>query len=169
MPNHISEDNTGAIFLMKNNGIGSRTKHVDIRMRFLNDMVEKGELEVDHCPGKFITPDAITKNTPEVEVVQKVNADTMYNGHILPPDYNRSNREDVNILLEVRDEHSLICPTDRGSDPTVDNGNGLDRGAESSNRDGNGPLHDDQWTLVQNTRRAWRKGNGVIKDGLVYS
>jgi hypothetical protein len=26
MPSHISEDNTGAIFLMKNNGIGSRTK-----------------------------------------------------------------------------------------------------------------------------------------------
>jgi hypothetical protein len=51
----------GANFLMKNNGIGSRTKHIDIRMRFLNDMVENGELEMDHCPGKFITPDAITK------------------------------------------------------------------------------------------------------------
>jgi hypothetical protein len=47
------------------NGIGSRTKHVDIRMHFLNDIVENGELEVDHCPGKFISPDAITKNTQE--------------------------------------------------------------------------------------------------------
>jgi hypothetical protein len=65
MPSHISEDNAGAIFLMKNNGIGSRTKRVDIRMRFLNDMAENGELEVDHSPGKFITPDAITKKTPE--------------------------------------------------------------------------------------------------------
>jgi hypothetical protein len=83
--------NTGAIFLMRNNGIGSRTKHVDIRMRFLNDMVENGELEVDHCPGKFITPDAITKNTPEA--VHKQHVDTMYSGHILPPDYNRSNRQ----------------------------------------------------------------------------
>jgi hypothetical protein len=37
-----------------------------------------------------------------------------------------------------------VYPTDRGNDPTVDNdGNGLDRGTESSNRDGgNGPLHD---------------------------
>jgi hypothetical protein len=26
MPSHISEDNAGAIFLMKNNGIGSRAK-----------------------------------------------------------------------------------------------------------------------------------------------
>jgi hypothetical protein len=92
----------------------------------------------------------------------------MHNGHILPPDYNRSNREDANILLEVRGEHSLICPTDRGNDPTLDNdGNGLDRGTESSNRDGNGSLHGDQCTLIQNTRREWRKGNGVIKDELV--
>jgi hypothetical protein len=64
--------------LTKNNGIGSRTKHVDIRMRFLNDMVENGELELDHCPGNFITSDAITKNTQEA--VRKVHADTMYNG-----------------------------------------------------------------------------------------
>jgi hypothetical protein len=29
-----------------------------------------------------------------------------------------------------------------------------ERGTESSNRDWNGPLHDDQWTLVQNPRKA---------------
>jgi hypothetical protein len=40
-------------------------------MRFLNDMVENGELEADHCPENFITPDAITKNTPEA--VPKMN------------------------------------------------------------------------------------------------
>jgi hypothetical protein len=65
LPSHISEDNTGAIFLMTNNGVSSRTKHIDTRGHFLDDMVESGELDVDHCPGKFITPDAITKNTPE--------------------------------------------------------------------------------------------------------
>ena len=81
----------------------------------------------------------------------------MYNGHILPPDYNRSSREDVNIVLEVFDnEHSLMCPTDRGNDQAVekDETERVDR--ESSNRDGNGPLHDHQWTLVQNPRRAWK-------------
>jgi hypothetical protein len=155
MPSHISEDNTGAIFLMKKNGVSSRTKHIDIRGRFLHDMVESGELEVDHCPGKFTTPDTITKNTPEA--VHRVHTDTMYNGHILPPAYNRSSREDVNIVLEVLDnEHSLMCPTDRGNDQTVerDESERVDR--ESSNRDGNGPLHDHQWTLVQNPRRAWK-------------
>jgi hypothetical protein len=65
----------------------------------------------------------------------------MYNGHILPPDYNRSNREDVKIVLEVRDnEHSLMCPTDRGNDPMVESDEaervGRERGTESANRDG---------------------------------
>jgi hypothetical protein len=128
-------------------------------MRFLNDMAENGDLEMDHCPGKFITPDTFTKNTPEA--VHKVHADTMYNGHILPPDYNRSNREDVNVILDGRDdEHSLLCPTDRGNDPTV---LAVNR-TESSRR---GPLHDDQWTLVQNPRRVWKEGRQMIKDGLI--
>jgi hypothetical protein len=51
----------------------------------------------------------------------------------------------VCLYLEVRDnEHSLImCPTDRGNDPTVDS-NELER----VGRDGNGPLLGDQWTLL---------------------
>jgi hypothetical protein len=106
-------------------------------MRFLNDMVENGELEVDHCPGKFITPDAITKNTPEA--VRMVHADTMHNGHILPPDYNQSNREDANIVLEVRD--NFMRPADRGNDPTVDNDE-TERVDRERGRDGNGQLHD---------------------------
>jgi hypothetical protein len=56
-----------------------------------------------------------------------------------------------------------MCPTDRGNDPTVvesDETEGVDRerGTESSNRNGNGPWHDGQWTLVRNPRRAWKKG-----------
>jgi hypothetical protein len=124
---------------MKNNGIGSRTKHVDIRMRFLNNMVENGKFEVDHCSGNFITPDVITENTPEA--VRKVRADTMYNEDILPPDYNRSNKEDVNIVLEVCD--NFMCPTDRGNNPTVGNDETerVDR-ERGRGRDGNGQLHD---------------------------
>jgi hypothetical protein len=67
----------------------------------------------------------------------------------------------------VRDNaHSLMCPTDRGNNPTVESDEKerviRERGSESSNRKGNGPLHDDQWTLVQNTRRASNQGDGVI-------
>jgi hypothetical protein len=75
----------------------------------------------------------------------------------------------VKIVLEVRDnEHSLMCPTDCGNDSTVDNDEtervDRERGTENSNHDGSGPLNNDQWTLVQNPRRAWKEGNGVIKD-----
>jgi hypothetical protein len=42
-----------------------------------------------------------------------------------------------------------------------------DLGIKRTNRDGNGPLNDDQWTLVQNPHRASFKGDGMIKDGLV--
>jgi hypothetical protein len=68
----------------------------------------------------------------------------------------------VIIVLEVRDnEHGLPCPTHRGSDPTVESDEtesvDRERGAESSNRNENRPLHDNQWTLVQNPRRAWKK------------
>jgi hypothetical protein len=65
--------------------------------------------------------------------------------------------KDVSIVLEVLDnEHNLMCPTDRGNDTTVerDETERVDR--ECSNRDGNGPLHDHQLTLVQNPRRAWK-------------
>jgi hypothetical protein len=67
-----------------------------------------------------------------------------------------------------------MCPTDRGNDPTVDNDEtervDRERGRDRTGPDRTGPLHDgngafhsDQWTLVQNPRRAWKKGNRVIK------
>ncbi len=57
-----------------------------------------------------------------------------------------------------------MCTTDRGNDPTVDNDEteSVDRESE---RERNGQLHGDQWTLVQNPRRAWKRGNRVMKDG----
>jgi hypothetical protein len=64
-----------------------------------------------------------------------------------------------------------MCPNDRENDPMVKSDEtgrvNRERGTESTNRDGNGPLHDDQWTLVQNPRRASKKGDGMIKDNLV--
>jgi hypothetical protein len=49
-----------------------------------------------------------------------------------------------------------MCPTDRGNDPTVvesDETERVDRerGTESSNRDGNGPLHDARWPVDAGT------------------
>ncbi len=44
----LKEDNTGAIFMAKNTAIGQRTKHVDIRYRFVNDMILSNNLLVEH-------------------------------------------------------------------------------------------------------------------------
>ena len=48
MPSIIREDNTGAIFMAKNTAIGQRTKHVDIRNRFVNNMILSKEVWVQH-------------------------------------------------------------------------------------------------------------------------
>jgi hypothetical protein len=48
LPSILKEDNTGAIFMAKNTAIGQRTKHVDIRYRFVNDMVLCNNLSVEH-------------------------------------------------------------------------------------------------------------------------
>jgi hypothetical protein len=75
----------------------------------------------------------------------------------------------VSIVLEVRDnEHSLMCPSDRGNDPTVDNDDETERvdrerGIESSNRDGNRPLHND----TQSVEEEKRSNQGWIEGGLV--
>jgi hypothetical protein len=46
LPSISKEDNTGAIFMAKNTAIGQRTKHVDIRYRFVNDMILNNDLAV---------------------------------------------------------------------------------------------------------------------------
>ena len=47
-PSILREDNTGAIFMANNTAIRQRTKHVDIRYRFVNDMILSKQLSVEH-------------------------------------------------------------------------------------------------------------------------
>jgi hypothetical protein len=42
----ILEDNTGAIFLVKNQQVGSHTKHIDVRHHYIREMRESGEVDV---------------------------------------------------------------------------------------------------------------------------
>jgi hypothetical protein len=66
MPSILREDNTGAIFMAKNTAITPRTKHVDIRARFVNDMVQAKELSVEHIRSEENPSDCMTKNLPLV-------------------------------------------------------------------------------------------------------
>lgn len=64
LPSILREDNTGAIFMAKNTAIGSRTKNVDVRYRFVNDMVLAKELSIDHIRSGENPSDCMTKNLP---------------------------------------------------------------------------------------------------------
>jgi hypothetical protein len=66
LPSILKEDNTGAIFMAKNTAIGQRTKHVDIRYRFVNDMILSKELSVEHIRSGDNPSDTMTKNLPLV-------------------------------------------------------------------------------------------------------
>ncbi len=61
----IYEDNTGAIFLVRNQQVGSRTKHIDIRYHYLRDLNESGEMEVKFVRTDDNISDLMTKNLSE--------------------------------------------------------------------------------------------------------
>ena len=47
-PSVMFEDNTGAIFIMNNDQVGQRTKHIDIKWHHIRDMIKSGELLVKY-------------------------------------------------------------------------------------------------------------------------
>ena len=55
-------DNIGAIFMANNRSATTRTKHIDLRKYFINDMVETGELKVDFVKSEDNMTDIWTKN-----------------------------------------------------------------------------------------------------------
>ena len=64
-PGMILEDNTGAIFLVKNQQAGARTKHIDVRHHFIRGHYNNGELHVQFCRSEDNEADIATKNLPE--------------------------------------------------------------------------------------------------------
>jgi len=62
LPVILWEDNTGAIFLVKNQQVGARTKHIDVRHHFIRDLHEEGSLIVKYIESRFNEADMMTKN-----------------------------------------------------------------------------------------------------------
>ena len=77
MPVTVRVDNMGAIFMLENKSSNKRTRHVDVRYRFVTDLIEKKVIEVVFVPTKENLSDGFTKN---------VNRDT-YQAHT--PNYVR--------------------------------------------------------------------------------
>ncbi len=72
-PGIILEDNTGAIFLVKNQQVGSRTKHIDVRYHYIREMRERGGVEVLFVRSEINSSDILTKNVPEKLLAQHAN------------------------------------------------------------------------------------------------
>ena len=93
-PSILREDNTGAIFMANNTAIGQRTKHVDIRYRFVNDMILSKQLSVEHIRTAKNPSDLMTKNLPSGPYIK--HAETISEG-LLGSYYDPPTTEDVKI------------------------------------------------------------------------
>ena len=79
-PSVLFEDNTGAIHLVNNDHIGKRTKHIDIRYRFVNAMIKEGELVAKFRRSENNTADIMTKNVTEKLFIK--HSTNVYDGRI---------------------------------------------------------------------------------------
>ena len=61
-PYTLREDNTGAIFIMNNNQVGQRTKHIDIKWHHVWNMIQVGDLIFIYIRSKDNLSDIMTKN-----------------------------------------------------------------------------------------------------------
>jgi len=59
----IYEDNLGAIYLVKNQQVSARTKHIDVRHHFVRDLYEDKRIEVRFQRSENNPSDLLTKNT----------------------------------------------------------------------------------------------------------
>jgi hypothetical protein len=58
----ILQDNTGAMFLVKNQHVGARTKHIDARHHFVREHCEKKDFDIKHVKSAENESDILTKN-----------------------------------------------------------------------------------------------------------
>jgi hypothetical protein len=61
-PGILLEDNTGAIYLVKNQQVGQRTKHINVRWHFIRELYDKGKITVKFVRSEKNKADINTKN-----------------------------------------------------------------------------------------------------------
>jgi hypothetical protein len=81
LPSYVYGDNASSLFLAQNNAVGQRTKHIDIRHRFMHGLVQDGTVELRHIRSDENISDINSKNT-KVETHEKLSS-KLYEGNIL--------------------------------------------------------------------------------------
>ena len=95
-PSTLYKDNTGAIFILKNDQVGQRTKHIDIKWHHVRHMIKDGDLDVQYVRSDDNPSDIMTKNSKEVLYVK--HAASIKKGVLV---LGARNREDVVAFAEV--------------------------------------------------------------------
>jgi hypothetical protein len=57
------EDNQSAIFLANSAATTQRSKHVDIKLHFVREVLARGQVIIHHCPTDKMIADILTKAT----------------------------------------------------------------------------------------------------------
>jgi hypothetical protein len=65
LPMSLHIDNTGAIYLANNHSTGPRTKHIDIRIHYVRELIDKGILKTVFVKSEDNDADIYTKNVCE--------------------------------------------------------------------------------------------------------
>ncbi len=63
MPITVYVDNVGAIFMAENPNTSPRTKHIDLRYRFITEYIEDGFIKIYFVKSEENKSDILTKNT----------------------------------------------------------------------------------------------------------
>ena len=84
----IYEDNTGAIFLVKNQQVGARTKHIDVRHHYIRGLIKQKTLKIMFVSSEDNCSDIMTKNA-QLSIFLK-HKESLLNGMV------EGWREDVN-------------------------------------------------------------------------
>jgi hypothetical protein len=64
LPVQVHVDNQGAVHMSKNNSTTSRTKHIDVRYKYIRELIDDGMIEVTFVPTRDNDADLFTKNLP---------------------------------------------------------------------------------------------------------
>lgn len=57
----LQVDNESAIRLIKNPEFHNRTKHIDVRYKFVRERFQNGQLDIQHCESECQAADIFTK------------------------------------------------------------------------------------------------------------
>ena len=78
-PSNLEGDNMGAIFAAQNLSVSQRMKHIDIKTRFITDLVEDKELVVTHIRSEDNPADLGSKNCKEA--IHNKHSRDIYDGY----------------------------------------------------------------------------------------